>query len=296
MFGNFLDLDSNGVWDLNDMEKGGILVPYNAEDKIDKYTFNDDPYSIATSDDKEAFVKNILPMYTDNLSYILYEWSKLGNGVSNNAAMELDFLYSGKAIKNGSKEIGNDFSATAQDYEYNDNREITVEAGEFHKLRRETIINLITSVMREEFNEHNDYADTLGVTYNFNIPDIARDQWNNTIDDISVLAFFQGMPMGADAYYNNYSLGGSRIVQANYLYAETVEGWDGEDYKIYHKHYCPLIPRDENGNVKYSEGEGKFTNGTFPNGSVRKTTGVEQIFINSSHAKEAGYFVCSECM
>ena len=133
------------------------------------------------------------------------------------------------------------------------------------------------------------------MSYNFNIPDIGRDQWNNTIDDISVLAFFQGMPMGSDSYYNNYSLGGARIVQSNYLYGETVK-IGSEEHHVYHKHYCPLIPKDANGNIIYSDGANTFVNGSFPNGDARRTTGIEEIFINTGYAKEAGYYICSECM
>lgn len=297
MCGEFLDVDNNGIWDLNDMEKDGYLIGY--DESTERYTGNDDPYSIDLSEDKENFIKNFLPMYTDNLSYTLYEWSTLGNGVASNAANDLSFLYSGNIIEiidgGTKKEIGCDFSVTGQDYEYDDNNEIITEASEFHKLRRETIINLITSVMREEFNEHNDYAKNLGVTYNFNIPDIDRDQWNNTIDDISVLAFMQGMPMGGNSYYNNYSLGGSRIVQANYLYGETVIDSVGKEHKVYHKYYCPLIPKDSNQNPRYSDGS-TFTNGTLPDGSPRRTKGIEEIFINSDHAKQKGYYICSECM
>jgi len=282
--GEFLDVDQNGIDDLKDFydTETGLLIAV-PEDK-EQYVDNDDPYGLNVYQDnveRRKYILNTLPMYTDNISYILKQLFESGRIDSSNPARGLDIFY-----EDGAK----------QDYVYDDDGNTIIEASDFNTLRRETIIGLITSVLKEEFNQHNDYADSLGVTYNFNLPEIGRDQWNNTIDDISVLAFFQGMPMGADYYYNNYSLGGARIVKANYLYAETVKGWDGEDHKVYHKFYCPLIPRDTNDNFKYSTGESKFENGTFPNGTARMTTGVEQIFINSNHAKKAGYSVCSECM
>ena len=117
-------------------------------------------------------------------------------------------------------------------------------------MRRNAIIKTITEVMREEFNEHNDYAKMVGVTYNFRIPSISNDQWNNTIDDVSVLAFMQGMPMGGDVYYNNYSLGGARIVQARNVFCEIVDT-TGSTYqtspryhRVYHKENCICLRRD----------------------------------------------------
>ena len=273
--GEFLDIDQNGVDDLNDMvSEKGVLVEWDGKNVESKYTENDDPFGIEyieagiNGTDKIEYLMNQVPSFTDNLSYILKQLDE----ASYDIAGEFNFLCS---------------DDTNQDYEYDINREVTNEASEFHALRRETIINLIRAVMKEEFNEHNVYADIIGLTYDFNIPDIAREQWNNTIDDISVLAFMQGMPMGGDTYYNNYSLGGSRIVQANYLYAETVNG-----HRVYHKHYCPLIPKNKDGSIRYSDGT-DFPNEDFPD---RMTSGIQEIFINADHAREANYYVCSECM
>lgn len=153
----------------------------------------------------------------------------------------------------------------------------------------------------------------LGVTYEFNLPEIAREQWNNTIDDISVLAFFQGMPIGVDSYYNNYSLGGTRIVQTSYLYAETLKDSSGNTHKIYHKEYCPCVPRDEYGSILYCDYDeygnailnkkvylnpviNQYRTKVISGAKTRETTGIENIFVNSSHAKEEGYYICSECM
>lgn len=255
----------------------------------------EDPYSINTTTndygeivsrseiDQIEYIKNALPMFTDNLSYILKEWANRGVLLATNTATKLPFLYEENA---------------KQDYVYDDNGDIITYASDFNVLRRETIVNLIRDVLREEFNQHNDYSDSLGVTYEFNIPEIGRDQWNNTINDISVLAFFQGMPIGADSYYNNYSLGGTRIVQSSYLYAERVKDEAGNVHKIYHKHYCPYIPRDEFGEIRYNDPSNpdNFQRIEFSDETVRYTTGIEEIFVNSTHAKEMGYYVCSHCM
>lgn len=292
--GNFLDVDSNGIDDLKDFltpEGNLILCPIGST----QYTENDDPYGIQTypyrSADQINYIKNTLPMFTDNLSYILREWAKTGSGASPNTATYLSLL---------TDEIAN------QDYVYDDDGNVITDASDFHLLRRETIVNLITAVLKEEFNQHNDYTDALGLTYQFNVPQIGRDQWNNTINDISVLAFFQGMPIGTESYYNNYSLGGTRIVQSSYLYAERVKDASGNVHRVYHKAYCRYIPRDEYGNIIYGDtNTNNFQEITFSDGTKRITTGIEQIFINSNHARKGNdgikgtaddYYVCSHCM
>lgn len=299
--GEPLDVDQNGVDDLNDyydINNSWLLIECTSGDEYE-YTDNNDPYGIYIDEHdeawkREAYIKNQVTMYTDNLSYILKEWAKCGVGGNDNIAEYMDIFYEDGAN---------------QDYKYDDEGKVLLNASNFHTLRRETIINLITSVLKQEFNEHNYYTDMMGVTYNFNLPDIGREQWNNTIDDISVLSFFQGMPVGVDMYYNNYSLGGSRIVQANYYYGETVLDDSGNEHNVYHKHYCPLIPRDDNENIIYSGGfedpdnDGYFDYKPFE-GVIRKTSGIKDIFVSSLHAnkelapEEDGirYYICSECM
>lgn len=214
----------------------------------DKTKLNDALSTISGTEEKREYIKERLPKISNNASLILYAIQNNFNGTIRIP----DYLLADNVT---------------QDYEYYENRDVKVQASEFHKKRREVIINLITSVLREEINEHNTYADLIGVTYNFNIPDIDKDQWNNTINDISVLAFFQGMPIGYDSYYNNYSLGGARIVEAHYIYATSDDG-------LYHKHNCPKI-LDENGEID----DNKY----------------DRIFIDAYDAIEAGYHACEEC-
>jgi len=260
------EIDANGTHIL----EGYIGNPLDVE--------GENPYQIPTESKAEQlkYIKDTLPMFTDNLSYILKVWAANGSAVSPNTATNLNMFYDENA---------------KQDYEYEDDGTIKTFASDFNIIRRETIINLITATLKEEFNEHNTYTDYMGITYEFNIPDIGRDQWNNTIDDISVLAFMQGMPMGADMYYNNYSLGGARIVKANYLYGVKINN-GVKTYNVYHKYYCPLIPKvsgtDE---ISYDT---SYT--PLADGSGYQTTGVDNIFINADHAKDAGYYICSQCM
>lgn len=206
---------------------------------------------------RQLFISEYLPGMSKNLSLIL----RMTKANFNGADGIPDYL-----LEDG----------ITHDYVYDDQQQIlngkTVdgeyipEISEFHEIRRETIVNLISAVLRQEVNEHDTYADLIGVNYNFNIPSIGRDQWNNTINDISVLAFFQGMPIGSDSYYNNYSLGGARIIKAHRYYGTNAD-------MHYHKHNCPLIMTgDELDYDKY-----------------------DIIFNNVDDALQQGYYACKEC-
>lgn len=82
----------------------------------------------------------------------------------------------------------------------------------FDQVRRATIVNAIQNDLEYYINNYNNYAKRIGVAYTFTLPLISQEQWNNTINDVGVLSFVQGIPMG-EKYYNNYALGGSRIVK-----------------------------------------------------------------------------------
>lgn len=236
----------------NGMYFSGTLGEISEKEKSDLNEILD---TLGSTENKRNYIKERLPEVSNNASLILYAIQNNFNGT----------------IKIPDYLLADDVT---QDYEYDENSDVKVQASDFHKKRRDVIINLITSVLREEINEHNTYADLIGVTYNFNIPDIDKDQWNNTINDISVLAFFQGMPIGYNSYYNNYSLGGARIVEAHYIYATGTKGITPDSELLYHKHNCPKI-LDGNGEID----DNKY----------------DRIFINAQDAIAEGYHACEEC-
>lgn len=80
------------------------------------------------------------------------------------------------------------------------------EVSDFHKIRRETIINLIIDTLNERINKHNRYANMMGVNYDFYLPTIENSDWINAVDDVSIMAFVQGIPTGQETYYNSYAL------------------------------------------------------------------------------------------
>lgn len=84
---------------------------------------------------------------------------------------------------------------------------------EYDRIRRTCIINTLTDTIEMYINEHNKIAYHYGIQYHFALPYIEREDWYRTIDDISMIAFFQGYPYGNKILgtYNRFALAGARI-------------------------------------------------------------------------------------
>lgn len=113
---------------------------------------------------------------------------------------------------------------------------ITMSSGKFEEIRRRTIIDNIEKDLSFYTIKHNEIAKTYGINYNFGLPVIENDDWNRTIDDVGMLVFFQGFPLGiSNEKYNNYAFGGATIVHVKKYYTD-ING------KYYHKiTTCPKI-------------------------------------------------------
>ncbi len=236
-------------------DSNGNIINFTLDNQITIFmpqlgkTYSGELHDKDTYDDEYNQFKGIslenLPYVTNNLSLIFDRIAKEKSSI-----VFENFLVEG---------------TPSQDYEYDENGVLINNAGAFHQKRREVITNLIVAALEEEVMQHNSYAQLLGVNYNFTIPDISKEEWINAIDDISVLSFIQGIPLGTDQYYNNYALGGSRITRGTYIYG----GIDGR----YHKESCPLIRTD--GELDYSK--------------------IQNIYFNKEAAALDGCYWCTEC-
>ncbi|MDQ0271219.1 hypothetical protein [Cytobacillus purgationiresistens] len=94
----------------------------------------------------------------------------------------------------------------------------------FENIRRTTILNAIQDDAQYYINHHNTYAARLGITYTFTLPILSKEDWQNTIDDIGLLSFIQGVPLVGGGTYNNYALSTSKIAKANRYIATEVDG------------------------------------------------------------------------
>lgn len=99
------------------------------------------------------------------------------------------------------------------------------DADLFDRIRRDTIVNTFQEELAYYINEHNVYTKRLGITYKFALPLISQEDWYNTVDDISIFAFFQGYPyQRGEGAFNQYALAGSRLFKADVIQAATVDG------------------------------------------------------------------------
>lgn len=147
------------------------------------------------------------------------------------------------------------------------------EVSEFHKIRREVIIDLIVDTLNEKINNHNRYADIMGINYDFYLPDINDADWINSVDDISIMSFVQGIPTGHETYYNSYALGASRIIRKDYIYGTTDN--------LYHKKDCITL-------------SGQIDSEGYPIDNSPSAF-INNLFLNNIDAATNGYYPCMKC-
>ncbi|MBS5914971.1 MAG: hypothetical protein E7L01_13535 [Paenibacillus macerans] len=114
----------------------------------------------------------------------------------------------------------------------------------FDQVRRTAIVHSIEENLAKVIHRHNKFALKKGVHYTFTLPVISQEEWSNTLDDVGVLVFLQGIPIG-DRYYNNYALGGGRLVRSDavlggvnrrnglkYYFRDTCPEANSADYEV----------------------------------------------------------------
>ncbi len=187
-------------------------------------------FGVFNDADGQGVLKNYVPalVIVGYDGYYIYAWDEYTNA---SGAKELKHVWSPKKPYTYSDNNGNTFAFTLDDYvTVNRNgdqkwfdgfrSEIAIHASisllndsnTFDQVRRTSIVNSIQQDLEFNINKYNNYSKRHGVAYTFTLPLISQEEWNNTINDVGVLAFVQGIPMG-QKYYNNYALGGSRVVK-----------------------------------------------------------------------------------
>lgn len=114
------------------------------------------------------------------------------------------------------------------------------DAEQFEQTRRSTIVQAIQDELAYRINQYNETLSRSGFSYVFTLPLIPKENWSNSIDDVGVLAFLQGIPMGAKQY-NSYALGGSRVIKQ-----KAIIGARKGAMKVYFRSSCGYdYPREE---------------------------------------------------
>jgi hypothetical protein len=88
-----------------------------------------------------------------------------------------------------------------------------MEENSFEEERRRVIISLLKERMTYFMNHHNRIAKFYGINYEFTLPQIEKEEWYRSIDDVGMIVFFQGYPYGGSerGYYNRVLIGGARV-------------------------------------------------------------------------------------
>lgn len=108
------------------------------------------------------------------------------------------------------------------------------------KKRKEIIVNTVIKEMGYAINKNNSYAKSAGIEYSFTFPPITTEELNNSVENIGILAFVQGLSVG-NRYLNTKAYGLSKLELATRFYL-TVPNSGSSKYNInlYHKDInCP---------------------------------------------------------
>ncbi|WP_211747849.1 hypothetical protein [Paenibacillus sp. Marseille-Q4541] len=130
------------------------------------------------------------------------------------------------------------------------------DADTFEHVRRQTIVSTIEDNLSYAIQSHNDHTLRNGSVYQFTLPIISQEEWYNTIDDVGVMAFIQGIPVG-DEYYNNYAFGSGRLVKKDVMIG-AVEESTGSKY--FYKSGCefPYTPVERFSSAKEAAANGYY--------------------------------------
>lgn len=118
----------------------------------------------------------------------------------------------------------------------------------FNSVKKSVIMNCIENTMAYYTSRHNNIASIYGITYNFSLPSVKQEEWDQYLETNSMFVVFQGYPYGnkSGKTYNRIASAAAKISKNNVYYLEQ-EGW----YLEYHKSTCPELKK--NGVIIYSD-------------------------------------------
>ncbi|HHV30725.1 MAG TPA: hypothetical protein GXX73_14310 [Clostridium sp.] len=123
----------------------------------------------------------------------------------------------------------------------------------FDNVRRQTIVESINDDLELYSMKYNYLARKFGFGYKFLIPIVSEDDWNNTIDGITFMAFLQGMPVpNLDTQINTYAFCASSMKEIRFYY--------GTDM-VYHKEDCSLLINES---IRFQSRKDAASEGYYP--------------------------------
>lgn len=95
--------------------------------------------------------------------------------------------------------------------------------------------DIIINTIEKNLSQATAQAKEMNPNYEYRLPQLSYDEWEQALSNISIIAFMQGMPIGLK-YYNNYAIATSTLnkefVDPDELY------FAGKDDQYYHQRQC----------------------------------------------------------
>lgn len=118
----------------------------------------------------------------------------------------------------------------------------------FQLFKQEIIISKIERYLTYYINLNNYIAEKYGITYHFYLPVIDQSEWIRSINEASMIVFFQGYPYNNGRNtYNQFVISGASVKRPECYYIVPKEY-----YYIYHKSECIYLKEIEINKTAYS--------------------------------------------
>ncbi len=209
----------------------GIISDANAQAELEMYIpiillCDSDGYYIYYYDDYRS---------SDGYTYSERLWSEKmpyffqdDNFIYNFTLTDLVSIYDKNRILNANQELLIlDYHEIQTAEQYSPFRTANAESflldGEKYKLAQKgALISLLEDVMTYYTGRHNSIARRNGITYSFSFPAGQEKEWADYLDDVNLLAVFQGYPYGEDNNYtfNKVTSAGASIIKKPVYYVE----------------------------------------------------------------------------
>lgn len=115
----------------------------------------------------------------------------------------------------------------------------TAVINKLHEKRKEVIINTITEEMTAAVSRAGTFAKNIGINYEFSVPTITYDEMENSIKNVGVYAFVQGLNNG-NRFLNAKAYGTTELQEARKYYFSIFSNNSKYKVNLYHKDVlCP---------------------------------------------------------
>ena len=207
--------------------ESGAFVEFTAENVLDNVNKNEDYSAINYCVESYVFTQWV----TKNLGDIKVEDMQISTGDSIKSLKELtaeEQQYYGQYNNVGSDQPIFKISNNNNPDPENDGAYANSVLAQHKK-------DIIINAIEKNLSQATAQAQEMNPNYEYRLPQLSYDEWEQALSNISIIAFMQGMPIGLK-YYNNYAIATSTLnkefVDPDELY------FAGKDDQYYHQRQC----------------------------------------------------------